>query len=126
MKQVPYLQPWTPVTETYCRYEIEEVDGGVRTNIDPVHILEESANIKKVAGKCAPYYPRIQCKTLILRAPIGLLSQDDLLLPEDVVKKMTDEIPEVGRFDVEGTNHYGILMKQHDARDKVIREFLKD
>jgi pimeloyl-ACP methyl ester carboxylesterase len=124
MKQAPYLQPWTSVIETYCRYEIEKVAGGVRTNIDPVCILEESANIKKV--ECAPYYPNIQCKTLILRAPNGLLSQDDLLLPEDVIKKMTDEIPEVRRFDVKGTNHYGILMKTQAARDEVIREFLKE
>ena len=124
MKQAPYLQPWTPVIDTYCRYEIEEVDGGVRTNIDPVCIREESANIKKI--ECAPYYPKIQCKTLILRAPNGLLSQDDLLLPEDVIDKMTDEIPHVRRFDVADTNHYGILMKPHAARDQAIREFLRE
>ena len=123
MKQAPYLHPWTPAVESYCRYEIEAADGGVRTNIDPAHIQEESANIRKV--KCASFYPRLQCKVLILRAPNGLLSQDDLLLPEDVIQKMTDEIPDVIRFDVADTNHYGILMKPHAARDQAIREFLK-
>ncbi len=124
MKQAPYLHPWSPAIETYCRYEIEEVDGGVRTNIDPAHIQEEAANIRKV--DCARFYPGLQCKVLILRAPNGLLSQDDLLLPEDVINKMTDKIPEVGRFDVAGTNHYGILMKPHEARDQAIRDFLNE
>jgi pimeloyl-ACP methyl ester carboxylesterase len=124
MKQAPYLHPWTSAIETYCRYEIEAVDGGVRTNIDPAHIQEEAANIRKV--NCASFYPGLRPKVLILRAPNGLLSQDDLLLPEDVINKMTDEIPDARRFDVTDTNHYGILMKSHVARDQVIREFLKE
>lgn len=124
MKQAPYLHPWTSAVETYCRYEIEAVDGGVRTNIDPAHIQEEAANIRKV--NCASFYPGMQRKVLILRAPNGLLSQDDLLLPEDVINKMTDEIPDVRRFDVAETNHYGILLKSHPARDEAIRGFLQE
>jgi pimeloyl-ACP methyl ester carboxylesterase len=124
MKQAPYLHPWTSAVETYCRYEIEAVDGGVRTNIDPAHIQEEAANVRKM--NCASFYPGLQCQVLILRAPNGLLSQDDILLPEDVVTKMTDEIPDARRFDVAGTNHYGILLQPHEARDQAIREFLKD
>ena len=124
MKQAPYLHPWTSAVETYCRYEIEAVDGGVRTNIDPAHIQEEAANIRKV--NCASFYPGMQRKVLILRAPNGLLSQDDLLLPEDVINKMTGEIPDVRRFDVAETNHYGILLKSHPARDAAIREFLQE
>ena len=122
MKEAPYLHPWSAVIETYCRYELEEVEGGVRTNIDPAHIQEEAANIRQV--KCAPFYPKIQTKVLILRAPKGLLSQKDLLLPEDVVAKMMREIPDARRFDVEGTNHYGIVFQPHEARDRAIREFL--
>jgi len=122
MKEAPYLHPWSAVIETYCRYELEEVEGGVRTNIDPAHIQEEAANIRQV--KCAPFYPKIQTKVLILRAPKGLLSQKDLLLPEDVVAKMMREISDARRFDVEGTNHYGIVFQPHEARDRAIREFL--
>ena len=124
MKAAPYIQPWSSVTETYYRHEIEAVEGGVRTNIAPAHIQEEAANIKKV--DCAPYYPRIKCKVLILRAPNGLLSEDDILLPEDVIGRMIAEIPHVQRFDVEGVNHYGIVFQPHAARDEVIREFLRD
>jgi len=124
MKAAPYIQPWSAVTEAYYRYEIETVEGGVRTNIAPAHIQEEAANIKKV--DCAPYYPRLKCDVLILRATNGLLSQDDILLPEDVIDRMTREIPHARRFDVEGLNHYGIVFQPHGARDEVIREFLKE
>jgi pimeloyl-ACP methyl ester carboxylesterase len=123
MKAAPYIQPWSSVTETYYRHEIEAVAGGVQTNIAPAHIQEEAANIRKV--DCAPFYPRIKSEVLILRAPNGLLSQDDILLPEDVIDRMTAEIPHVQRFDVEGVNHYGIVFQPHAARDEVIREFLR-
>lgn len=124
MKEAPYIHPWSAAIETYYRYEIEEVEDGVRTNIDPAHIQEEAANIRKL--DCAPFYPEIKCKVLILRAPNGLFSLDDLLLPQDVIDKMMQEIPDVRRFNVEGTNHYGIVMQPHEARDRAIREFLKE
>ena len=124
MKEAPYIHPWSAAIETYYRYEIEEVEGGVKTNIDPAHIQEEAANIRKL--DCAPFYPELICKVLILRAPNGLFSLDDLLLPQDVIDKMMQEIPDVRRFDVEGANHYGIVMQPHMARDQAIREFLKE
>ena len=124
MRAAPYIQPWSAVTEAYYRYEIEMVEGGVRTNIAPAHIQEEAANIRKV--DCAPYYPQVKCDVLILRATRGLLSQDDILLPDDVIDRMMGEIPRAQRFDVEGMNHYGIVFQPHGARDEVIREFLKE
>jgi pimeloyl-ACP methyl ester carboxylesterase len=124
MQEPPYIQPWSSAIETYYRYEIESTERGVHTNIDPGHIQEEQTNIRKL--DCAPFYPKIKCKVLILRAPNGLLSSDDLLLPEDVIDKMISEMGQARRFDVEGTNHYGIIFQPHEARDRAIREFLKD
>ena len=124
MKEAPYIHPWSPAIEVYYRYEIEETAGGVRTNIDPAHIAEEAVNIRKL--DCAPFYPQLKCKVLILRAPKGLFSSDDLLLPEEVINKMTREIHDVTRFDVEGSNHYGIVFQPHEDRDQAIKEFLKE
>ena len=124
MKQAPYIQPWSPAIETYYRYEITDTEGGVRTNIDPLHIQEEAENVRKL--KAASFYPKLSCKTLILRATNGLFSQDDLLLPEDVVERMLREIPTATRFDVEGVNHYGIIFQPHEARDKAILSFLEE
>lgn len=123
MKQAPYIQPWSPFLETYYRWEIEEVPGGVRTNINPVHIQEEAANVRKMAA--APLYPKIPCKVLILRATQGLLTQDDILLPKPVVERMVKEIPRVRCVDIAGVNHYGIVFQPNRLRDEALRDFLK-
>ncbi|MEX1348364.1 MAG: alpha/beta hydrolase [Desulfobacterales bacterium] len=123
MKQAPYIQPWSTEIEGYYRYEIESTEGGVRTNIHPSHIAEEAKNIRQV--NCAAFYSQVQCPALVLRAPFGLLSENDILLPEDVIDRMVREIPEARRFDVNGMNHYGIVFQPHEARNQAIREFLK-
>ena len=124
MKQAPYIQPWSSFLETYYRWEIMEVPGGVQTNIDPLHIEEEAANVKKMAA--ASLYPKIACKVLILRATQGLLAQDDILLPEPVVKRMVSEIPHARYVDIKGTNHYGIIFQPDRVRDEALRSFLKE
>lgn len=124
MKQAPYLQPWSPALETYCRYEITEVEGGVSANIDPLHIQEEAMNLGKM--KADSFYRKIICKVLILRATDGLLAEDDILLPEPVVERMAREIPNATRVDIRGTNHYGILFRPSSVRDEAIKRFLKE
>ena len=122
MASAPYIQPWSPAIEAYYRYEIQSVDDGFRTNIQAPHIQEEAANVRKL--KCADFYPEVKCATLILRAPNGLLSQADILLPEPVIATMTAEIPTVERFDVDGVNHYGIVFQPHSGRDQAVLDFL--
>jgi pimeloyl-ACP methyl ester carboxylesterase len=122
MKAAPYIQPWRPQIETYYAYEIEEVEEGVRTNINPAHIAEEAENVRKI--DCASFYDKIRCPVLILRATQGLLSQDDLLLPQDVAEKMVAQIPDARLFNVEGLNHYGVVFQPHQERDNMIRAFL--
>jgi pimeloyl-ACP methyl ester carboxylesterase len=124
MRQAPYIQPWSSATQTYYRYEIEDVEGGVRSNINPAHIEEEAENIRKV--KSASFYREISSKVLVLRATEGLLSQDDLLLPEDVVEGMISEIPDARRVDIKGINHYGIVFQPNEARDRAILDFLEE
>jgi pimeloyl-ACP methyl ester carboxylesterase len=122
MKQAPYLQPWNSYMETYFRYEIENVEGGVRSRVHPKHIEEEAKNLGKVdSGK---FYKRVKAPTLILRATKGMLAEDDLLLPEDVVDRMAREIPNAKRADIKGTNHYSILFQPNKDRDQAILKFL--
>jgi pimeloyl-ACP methyl ester carboxylesterase len=123
MRKAPYIQPWSPALETYYRYEIVDKKGGVGTNIDPAHIQEEALNVREL--EAAALYPKLTRKVLILRATRGLLSQDDILLPQDVVERMIREIPNATYVDVEGTNHYGIIFQPHESRDSAILDFLK-
>src|SRR5512136_1509768 len=104
MKQAPYLKPWNSYMETYFRYEVEKVQGGVRSRVHPEHINEEANNLGKVDSR--KFYRRVKAPTLILRATKGLLAKDDLLLPENVVQRMVHDIPNAKRVDIEGANHY--------------------
>ncbi|MFQ5484043.1 MAG: alpha/beta fold hydrolase [Desulfobacterales bacterium] len=124
MKSAPYIHPWSDAIERYYRYEIEEVEGGVRCNIDPKHIQEEAKNIREV--KFDAFYARVYCKVLILKATEGLFSLKDLLLPEPVVSQMIEEIPQARRFDVEGANHYGIAFQPNQDRDRAVLNFLNE
>jgi pimeloyl-ACP methyl ester carboxylesterase len=122
MKKAPFLQPWSSLLETYFRHEVEIFPDGVRSRIQPDHIQEEALNLNRFEAE--PLYRQIQCPVLILRAPEGMLAKDDILLPEEVVEKMTREIPKAKRLDLPGTNHFSILFALSAARDDGIREFL--
>jgi len=123
MKQAPYLQPWNSYMETYFHYEVEEVEGGVRSRVHPEHIEEEAINLKKEDS--TQFYSRVTCPTLILRATKGMLAEDDLVLPEDVANRMVKEIPHAALVELEGVNHYTILFQPNEARDRAILQFLK-
>ncbi len=122
MRQAPYLQLWNSYMEAYFRYEVEKVDGGVRSRVHPEHINEEAKNLVKENPR--KFYKRVEVPTLILRATKGMLAEDDLLLPEDVVERMVREIPNAKRVDIEGANHYSILFQPNKKRDQAILEFL--
>ncbi len=124
MKLAPFLKPWSQALEDYFRYESEAVEGGVRSRIEPANIQEEVQNIQQEVP--SQYYPQVACPVLILRATDGILSRDDLVLPESAVERMVSEIPNARRVDINGTNHFSILLQPNEKRDKAIREFLEE
>jgi len=123
LKQAPFLQPWNSFFETYFRYEVEDVEGGVRSRVHPKHIEEEAGNLKKMDS--SQFYKKVMTPTLILRATKGMLSEDDLVLPADVAERMVREIPNAKKVDVEGSNHYSILFQPNKKRDEALLGFLE-
>jgi pimeloyl-ACP methyl ester carboxylesterase len=123
LKQAPFLQPWNSFFESYFRYEVEDVEGGVRSRVHPKHIEEEAGNLKKMDS--SQFYKKVMTPTLILRATKGMLSEDDLVLPADVAERMVREIPNAKKVDVEGSNHYSILFQPNKKRDEALLGFLE-
>jgi pimeloyl-ACP methyl ester carboxylesterase len=122
MKNNPLLHPWTRELETYYLYELEEMEGGVRSRVMEEHIREEAGNLTNY--DITEFYPRIKCPVMILRAPEGMTTPDNVLLPQEALDKMLQEIPDVKYVDIPGTNHYSIVMHPQKSRDEVILEFL--
>ena len=123
VKLTPYIHPWSEAIERYYRYEIEAVEGGVKTNIDPAHINEEAENVRKLDPE--EFYSKVQCPALLIRAMKGLNKPEDLLLPDPVVERMMKEIPHGRVFDVPDLNHFGLVFQPHGGRDRAILDFLK-
>lgn len=122
LKNSPLFQPWTETLENYFRYEIIAVDGGVRSRINPEHILEEAENLAK--ADIASLYSKVACPTLIMRATEGLFIKEDVVLPMETAEHMVRQIPRARLFDVAGTNHYSIVFYPHAGRDQAIADFL--
>lgn len=123
LKQAPFMHPWNSYLETYFRYEVEETEAGVRSRVDPRHIGEEAANLKKMDTD--QFYSRVLSPTLILRATKGLLAEDDLVLPQGVAERMLQEMPDAVQVNMEDANHYSILFQPNRKRDRAIRNFLE-
>jgi pimeloyl-ACP methyl ester carboxylesterase len=114
MKQAPFLRPWNQYLETYFHYEVKEVEGGLRSRVQPGHIQEEILNMRNVDA--AQYYQKISRPVLILRATQGMLANDDLVLPEEVARRMMKEMP----------NHYTIVFHPNEKRDQTLLDFIKE
>lgn len=124
IKANPLVHPWNQSLEDAYLYELEQVDGGVRSKVNPEHIAEEAANLAN--EDLSQYHGQVRCPTLILKAPIGLTGRDDIMLPDDVVAPMLTAMDQARCVEIEGTDHYSIMVQPNVQRDRVIREFLAE
>lgn len=124
IRKTPSLHPWNPTIEACYRYEVENSADGFRCNIQPEHIAEEAGNLRKTDVRF--FYPHVPCPTLVLRAARGLLSDDDILLPDDSIAAMLRDIPDARSVTVDGVNHYGIVFQTSPERYAALRGFLEN
>ncbi len=122
LQESPNMQPWSDAMDTYFRYDLEEVEGGVRSRIQLSAIEEELRNLQDF--DLEGLYPLVRCPVLILRAKRGMLQPDNILLPEDVLEKMLRELPHANCVDVEDANHYTIMFQNSEIPVNAIRTFL--
>ena len=122
MKRAPFFHPWNHDLETYFQHEIEEVEDGVRSRVHPDAIRRELEQLLRF--DIAPFFSRVRCRTLILRALRGMLKEDDILLPNPAAARMLHDIRSAMLVDVEKANHYSILFHPQPVRDEAIKAFL--
>jgi len=124
MKANPLLQPWTPSLETFYSYELEVVEGGVQSRVNPEHIREERENLGSFdVEEC---YAKVECPAFILRATEGMSTPDSILLPEEALERMLRRIPDSRHMDIKGSNHYSIVLHPNEQRDRAIRSFIEN
>jgi pimeloyl-ACP methyl ester carboxylesterase len=123
IRQAPFMQPWSETLENYFRYESRKVgEGGRRSRIDPAHIAEERSNLLLLDPD--GLYPAISCPVLILRATEPMITGGDFVLPEDALPELLAALPQARLINLEGLNHYSLVMQPSDQRDQAILKFL--
>ncbi len=123
IKKAPFLQPWQDYFDTYYRYELEFYPDGRVKPLTPPHVIEEEAkNLRKEDAE--DYYPKIECPVYALRAPEGILKDDDILLPVNAISLMKKKIKNFEVIDIEGTNHYSITFHPNKKRDEILRKLI--
>jgi pimeloyl-ACP methyl ester carboxylesterase len=110
---------WNPYLERYFTYDVAPTPaGGVRSKVSRAAIEEEVANLART--RLWVLHHRIQAPTLLLRAPDGLLRDDDCLMTQAEAEAMAHAIPRCRLVVVPGTNHYTILLGAVGrARDEI-------
>jgi pimeloyl-ACP methyl ester carboxylesterase len=122
MKRFPFFKSWTPEMETYFRYEMEPAEGGIRTRTKIDYIEEEIGNL--ASFDILSIYQQMSCPTLVLRAPVGMGSPKNVLLPKNALKAMVEHIDDLSIVNIGGTNHYSIVFGASGLRDGIISSFV--
>ncbi len=124
MKKAPFLQPWYEPMADYYKYELVTLSNGkVKSRVLPETITEEIENLRQF--DISKLYSKIKCPVYVLRATNGMLSDDDLLLPEQVTDEMRKKIPNIEIININNTNHYTIAFYPNKEREKILKNILK-
>jgi len=112
VKAQGFVQPWSEYWDRRYRYEIEEVDGGVRSRVDARAVAED----RTYTATQDPYdrWKHLTMPTLLLRATRELLPGVGYVVPADDRDRFVREVRRGTVVEVEA-NHLTINTHRHAA-----------
>jgi pimeloyl-ACP methyl ester carboxylesterase len=124
MQGLPFFAGrWNDYLTRYFDYDLEPAPGGGVRAKAPRHAIEEEvANLQRT--RLWVWHHRITAPTLLLRAPDGLLREDDCLMTQEEAEAMAHAIPGCRLVVVAGSNHYTVLLGGLGQVTKEVRAFL--
>jgi pimeloyl-ACP methyl ester carboxylesterase len=115
---------WNEYLERYFRYDVETLpSGAVRSKVARHAVEEELSNLRH--ERLWVLHHQVRCRTLVLRAPEGLLSDSDCLMTQEEAVAMVRAIPRARLVVVPGTNHYTVLIARQPRVRAALRAFLR-
>ncbi len=122
-RSLPYHRPWTPALETYLLEDIEtRPDGSVRSRSSS-RALESDLDIHFHYSMCL-HFPNIKCPALFLRPQQGLAGATGHIYSDAEASNIVRHIPNCRRANVQGGNHYTVLIQDNPPVFPFISEFL--
>jgi pimeloyl-ACP methyl ester carboxylesterase len=122
-KASPYFPAWNRYVDDYYTYDVmENPDGTVMPKINKSAIDEEQTNTDRMEKYLSTLHTMIKAPTLVLRATLGLLDNGKagFILSRQGAEQLVEAVPtEAKLVDIEGTNHFTILMNEDPVRQQV-------
>ena len=119
---------WNADIEAYAAYDLEIVDGaerpaGVRSVVSADAVTTDSRELM-VDDETRTALGRVRAPVWLVRSPRGLLNEEDRpLIPRDVLDEYVATHPDAHVENVEGTNHYSLLLGEGPGPSRVTAAF---
>ena len=107
---------WTPTIEQYVDYDLQ----GTAPDLAPSAVVEAvAADAVELAGDegYAAALARIRVPLQFIRAPRNLSNELPGLYSEQTVAEWGERLPRMGIHEIDGVNHYTIVMAEHGMRE---------
>ena len=123
-----FADAWNADIEAYAAYDLEIVDGaerpaGVRSVVSADAVTTDSRELM-VDEETRTALGRVRAPVWLVRSPRGLLNEGDRpLIPRDVLDEYVAAHPDAHVENVEGTNHYTLLLGEGPGPARVTAAF---
>lgn len=124
MRGSPYFNPWNQCIEDYFRHDARPVPGGAASGINPQNIAEERAALSRVDP--ADLHPLVSCPVLAVRAMVGMVEPDGVLLPDRSLAAMLAAMPRARSVDIAGVNHFSLVFQPNQTLNRALAEFFSE
>jgi len=126
LKALPHLGPyWNEYLDLYFEHDVRHwPDGSVSSKCYREGVLEEQQRVEEALPE--QQWTRVQVPTLLLRAGMGMFSDNDQLLPEEAAAAVQRSIKSCRFVDFPTLNHYTIIFGVEYGPAQEIRAFVDE
>jgi pimeloyl-ACP methyl ester carboxylesterase len=125
MRETPYFQPWGEALERYFAEDAVCLPDGQVTSKASAQAIERDLDLHASYSMCL-HFPALRCPTLFIRPRQGLLGSRGHVFSDREAAAIVRWIPQGRRVDVEGVNHYTMLLHDDPPIVAPIRTFLSE
>jgi pimeloyl-ACP methyl ester carboxylesterase len=104
-----FTAAWSDDIDAYVRADLDGEPGALRSVTSTAAVRADGATLlrdEKALGAAA----HVRSPLHVLRAPLGLLADEKVVVPDDLLAELLSAVPDATAEMVDDTNHYTILM----------------
>jgi pimeloyl-ACP methyl ester carboxylesterase len=123
-RSMSYYRPWTPTLEQYLKEDVELMDDGSVRSKSSVDAIRHDLDMHFQYSMCL-HFPNLRCPVLFLRPLQGLAGNSGHIFSDAEAANIVRHIPNCRRANVQGGNHYTMLIQDNPPVLPFIQEFLE-